>query len=62
MWIGFLAEPVLLLFLLFDIEISDTRQLEDTMGVSEDNRAGTVGAHPRSADLEHESVRCRCEQ
>lgn len=61
MWTGFLAEPVLLLLLLFDTEVSNTGQLEDTMGVSEDNRAGAVGADPRAADLEHEPVRCRCE-
>lgn len=61
-WASFFAEPVLLLLLLLDTEVSNTGQFEDTMDVSEDNRTGAVGVDPRVVDLEHEPVRCRCEQ
>ncbi len=62
MWAGIFAQPVLLLLLLFYVEVSDSRQLEDTMGAGKDNRNITVAVDTWALDMEYEQVRCRCEQ
>lgn len=56
------AESVLLLLLLLDAAISHTKHFAVTMGAAEDDWDGTVGAHSGAVDMEHEQVRCRCEQ
>ncbi len=62
MWARVLAEPLLLLFLLFDHQAGHTRPLKDTMGHCSDDWDGAVGAAARAAYMEHESICGRLEQ
>ena len=54
MWAGIFAVSFLLLLLLLHDPASDTRQIESTMGVSEVNWNGPVGAVAGAIDMEHE--------
>lgn len=62
LWACFLAQPVLLLLLLLDDQVSNTRQVESTMGLGPDHRDGTVGVDPRAVNMEYEQIRGGCEQ